>query len=480
MENYIIKTLKIKEERLKKLNEEYKKYENQHMGAKEKEEYEKDLKKINEELLTIQENIENAQEAIAIKEKNEKILQEKNKREEELLELNEKYATWQQKKYGILNDMYEGEETQEIVNLKNEIKEIGERLTKIEKELESNARSKSIYKGRVKSSTKFIEEIRKKYNIREENTAIVLEEAKVARENDTANVQKNDPEVQRIREMLEKEDLINGGTIEQEKENGIGQGDTERLRKEMGYSDKQKDYEQKQIKPGESNKEWKETIAQMYKQYVEEEADYIYKIVIEPGHDRALAFNHIAYTNQIENAETENIIESLNNENVKYDEKILRNLAKSLKTEQLEDYVTMCKLYSNAKNFSKEEVQKELKNVKKIPKIYYDLTTLRKKHSMRTIQKLELIKNARYTQKMYNFFGLQDKIKVKMNILDRGYFTIKGLLSSLKYIKTTTTANNNSNQLKQTEFRNRIISKVKDFNNNSQLKQQRVKEQKVR
>ena len=112
---------------------------------------------------------------------------------------------------------------------------------------------------------------------------------------------------------------------------------------------------------------------------------------------------------------------NLDNVNYKFDMKIAQTLTKD--EEQLIDYLETCR----RSNYSKEKI-----NIpESIPKIEYDLTELKNWFSniedkdLRKYKQIEIYKQAKETEKTLN-----GKVKIKMNIIDKAYFTVQEFLQN--------------------------------------------------
>lgn len=66
-----------------------------------------------------------------------------------------------------------------------------------------------------------------------------------------------------------------------------------------------------------------------------------------------------------------------------------------------------------------------------LPEIEYDLRALRKNEDISDEKKMAQYKKAKETQKMFKKMT-DKKVKINMNIFDRAYFEVKGLIENLK------------------------------------------------
>lgn len=111
--------------------------------------------------------------------------------------------------------------------------------------------------------------------------------------------------------------------------------------------------------------------------------------------------------------------------NYPFDEKIVRALASAITDngEQLIDYMDTCR----RSNYSKRKIEIP----ENIPEIVYDLKNLKnwfeniKDKKLRRNRQIEMFKTAKETERL-----LGKKVKLKMGILDRAYFTIQEFLQN--------------------------------------------------
>lgn len=103
---------------------------------------------------------------------------------------------------------------------------------------------------------------------------------------------------------------------------------------------------------------------------------------------------------------------------------------------QLNDYLDLCEMHKY-KHSNVPEIKSALEEYEKnmpedFPEIEYNFKGLRKDKKLQLEDKLEMYKKSKETRKMFKDMNFQDKVNIKMSLLDKAYFETRILTENIK------------------------------------------------
>ncbi len=147
------------------------------------------------------------------------------------------------------------------------------------------------------------------------------------------------------------------------------------------------------------------------------------------------------------------------NKNIKLDPVVLRGLLRD--EQKLNNYLDLCVRYNDlGSDIVPTEVQEAF------PEIVYNFKGIRKNKDMHTLTKLRMYKNAKDLEEMLTYYYMEDKVQIKIGLLDRVYLRIQDFISKRKNNVALLTDNNKEQEgSKRNDFKHRLTGYTKQFIN---------------